>query len=82
MDLIATYRQNGVPRAQRLDAVALEKGFRDYGFDDVRRARALRNLDMGVPVFIGPAVVRRVRPMRPVVRTVDVPLALEFKPAS
>lgn len=46
-----------------MDRAQLVAGFEDQGFDMDQRLRALRNLEQGLTVFVGPVAVREFRPM-------------------
>lgn len=83
MDLIATFMpKRGQPRVTHLDLPALHQGFHEHGFSDEQRSRALANLEAGLPVFVGAAVIRKLRPMRRVARLAPVDPLRDLRPVS
>lgn len=47
-----------------LDRAQLVAGFEEQGFDMDQRLRALRNLEQGLTVFVGPVAIEEFRPLR------------------
>jgi|GEM_PF-5622623 len=67
-----------------LDRDQLVAGFEEQGFSMDQRLRALRNLEQGLTVFVGPVAIEEFRPLARVSSRTSpaAPRLVELRPAS